>query len=371
MDKEVINQKQAILLMTTFIIGSTVVLGVGGEAKQDVWIAILLAMVMSCLIFIVYARIITLFPGKGLFDILDNLFGKILGRIISLLFIWYAFHLGALVIRNFTEFIHIVSLEETPQNFLALISVILVIWAIRAGVEVIGRWIAIFFPIMVITVIIHTLLTINLIEVKNLEPVLYYGLQPVFSSAFSAFAFPFAETVLFLTVLGNLRKNSSPYKVYFLSLLIGGSFILLIALRTIMVLGIANSSIQLFPSYRAIRLISVGNFIQRMEILIGMAYTLSGFIKCCICLYAVTKGIASIFNIEDYHKIVAPFGLLMALFSGIIYSSSMEMVEWATDLYKYYAIPFQIILPIIILITAEIKTRMAKKSANVPETESK
>ena len=102
--KEVINQKQATVMMSTFIIGSTAVLGVGSRAKQDVWIAFILAMVMVGIIFIVYGRILKLFPGKGLYEILESLFGKVMGKIISLLFIWYAFHLGALVIRNITEF---------------------------------------------------------------------------------------------------------------------------------------------------------------------------------------------------------------------------------------------------------------------------
>ncbi len=362
--KEVINQKQATVMMSTFIIGSTAVLGVGSRAKQDVWIAFILATVMAGIIFIVYGRILKLFPGKGLYEILESLFGKVMGKIISLLFIWYAFHLGALVIRNITEFMTTISLPETPICIIAFFVSLLVIWAVRGGIELIGRWISIFFPIMILFIFTITLLTSPIIDFKNLKPILYNGLQPVINTAFDVFAFPFAETILFITILGGLAKSGSSYKVYFLSLLIGGGIVTLIAVRNVLVLGAGDTSISYFASYSSTRLINIGNFLQRIEVTVSIVFITSAFIKCCVCLFAFASGVARIFNIKDYHRITAPLGLLMAIFSITIYKSTMEMFEWAANYYMYYAIPFQIILPVAIWITAEIKTRIAKNNAN-------
>ena len=47
----------------------------------------------------------------------------------------------------------------------------------------------------------------------------------------------------------------------------------------------------------------------------------------------------------------------MIYFSYIIYYNSMEMSYWAFKVYPYYALPFQVILPIIIWILAEIKVK--------------
>jgi len=55
-----------------------------------------------------------------------------------------------------------------------------------------------------------------------------------------------------------------------------------------------------------------------------------------------------------------PTGLLTASFSIIIYDNVMEMFEWANKIYRYYVVLFQVILPVIILIVAEIKTRIQK-----------
>lgn len=360
MGKEIITQKQGIVIMVTFILGSTLILGAGGEAKQDVWIALLVAMLMAVPVLSVYARLLSIFPGKGLYEILDNVFGKVLGKIVALPFIWFAFHLGSLVIRNFTEFIRIVSIPETPQYIIAIFMTLLCIWAVRAGIEVIGRWTSIILPVLIIVILAVTLLFAPLIDFKNYKPVLYDGLKPVLSSAFSVFTFPFAETVIFTMILNNLKKNCSSYKVYYWSLLIGGLIILLVSVRTLLALGVANVSILNFPSYASVRLINIGDFLQRVEVLVTMVFLFGGFVKVNMCLYAVSSGIAKLLNISNYRQIVAPTGLLMMTLSIIIYRNTMEMFEWASKIYKYYAIPFEVILPLIILIGAEIKVRSVR-----------
>ena len=84
--KEVISQKQAVVLISAFIIGSSAILGVGSTAKQDVWLAMIIAMAAASVMIAVYARVLKLFPGNGLYDILDLLFGKVMGRVLSLHF---------------------------------------------------------------------------------------------------------------------------------------------------------------------------------------------------------------------------------------------------------------------------------------------
>lgn len=360
MGKEIITQKQGIVMMSTFVLGSTLVLGAGGEAKHDVWIAILLAMLMAVPVYLVYSRLLSVFPGMGLYEILNKVFGKVLGKIVAIPFIWFAFHLGALVIRNFTEFIEIVSLLETPQYIIAIFMTVLCIWAARAGIEVIGRWTSIILPILIIVILAVTFLFANILEFGNLKPVLIDGFKPVLDSAFSVFAFPFAEAVIFTTILDKLRPKSSSYKVYYWSLLIGGGIILLISVRSLLALGAANIAILYFPSYASVRLINIGNFIQRIEVSVTMVFLFSGFVKISLCLYAASSGIAKVLNIQNYRWIVAPIGLLMMILSIIVYRDTMEMFDWANKTYKYYAFPFEVILPLLILIAAEIKVRLVK-----------
>ncbi|HEX9060342.1 MAG TPA: endospore germination permease [Clostridia bacterium] len=362
MDREIISNRQGICLVSMFIIGSSIVLGASGEAKQDIWISVIVGFVLYLPMIFIYSNLTTVFPGKDLFDIMHEVFGNIAGKILSLIFVWYFFHLGALVIRNFSEFVQIVSLIETPQFIIIIFFGLLCIWIVRSGIEVLSRWSAFTLPIVLFFVLGTVILSFTRMKLINITPTLYNGIRPVFSNAFSIFSFPFAETVIFTMVFNKLKQNNKSFKVFFFGSLIGGIVILLVMLRNILVLGINTASDLFFPSYIAVRTINIGNFLQRFEIVIAVNYIFTGFVKTSICLYAASKGVARILNIKKSNQIVAPIGFLMMNFACFIYSNTMEMFEWV-KVYPYYAIPFQIILPVIILIGAKIKLRICTKGA--------
>ena len=109
--------------------------------------------------------------------------------------------------------------------------------------------------------------------------------------------------------------------------------------------------------------------LQRIEITVSIVFIFSVFIKSSICLLVACKGIGKMFNLKDYRSIVIQTGLLMVYFSYIIYDNIIEMTYWALKVYPYYAFPMQVILPIIIWILAEIKSKKissAEKRKVVP-----
>jgi len=69
MVKEEITQKEAICLLVNFIMGSTLIMGIGTNAKNDAWLAGIFGLLMSIPVIVIYARIIQLFPGKNLYDL--------------------------------------------------------------------------------------------------------------------------------------------------------------------------------------------------------------------------------------------------------------------------------------------------------------
>jgi spore germination protein KB len=89
------------------------------------------------------------------------------------------------------------------------------------------------------------------------------------------------------------------------------------------------------------------------------------FIKDSICLLVACKGIAKLLDLEDYRSLVIQIGLLMVYFSYIVYDNSMMMRYWAFEVYPFYAFPFQVVLPILIWILAEIKNRKNKRSGKI------
>lgn len=362
MDKEKISNAQGIKIVILFLFGSTLVMGTGGEAERDMWIAIGITVILTIPIYLLYCRIHSLFPGKDLFEILEINFGKVIGKLISLPFIWFAFHLGALVIRNFGEFIVTVGLSETPRIIPMIMISLMCIWAVKAGIEVIGRCSDYFIVFVMALLILYSLLAIPIMDPQNIAPIMGKGFGNVLKGVPSSFAYPFGEVVTFLLVFSALKEEKSSYKVFIPALLIAGPIITFVALRNILIMGPLTLKTVYFPAYSAISRINVGNFLQRLEIGVTIVFLLCGFIKVCVCLLGATKGISRIMGFDDYRILVLPVGLLMTNLAHIVYKDIDEMFEWAFKVWQYYAIPFQVVLPLLIWVFIEIRVRMQNKN---------
>jgi spore germination protein KB len=231
----------------------------------------------------------------------------------------------------------------------------------KEGIEVLGRFSQ--FALIILALIIFTVVTFGIKEAKfdNLRPFLYNGFSPVLSSSFSVFSFPFAETVLFMAVLDFSKEKNHPFKIYYYGLAIGSFFVLFITIRNILVLGTDLINQVYFPSYAAVSLINIGDFLQRIEVTVAVVFLFAGFVKLSVCLLAAGRGVDYIFKIGNCRQIVAPIGLLMMVTSCILYQNIMEMMDFAFKVYRYYAFPFQVILPVIIWIGAEIKAKKSRK----------
>jgi spore germination protein KB len=63
MNHKKMNAKQAICMLTIFTLGSTLLYS-GGEINQDLWLSVLIGASLFVPVLLVYARLISLYPGK-------------------------------------------------------------------------------------------------------------------------------------------------------------------------------------------------------------------------------------------------------------------------------------------------------------------
>ncbi len=356
MKKEQITDKEGICILVLFLTGNTLVIGIATVARNNTWLAGIAGILMSLPTLAVYARILSIFPGKDLFEILEMSVGKIAGKIIALIYIWYSFHLGAIVLRNFGEFINTVTMPETPIIVPMFMLGLICIISVRLGIEVIGRACTYFLPVILLVIAGAVVLGLGDWNLDYLKPVMYHSFGAVMKGGFSAFSFPFTESVLLMGVFHTLKAKKSPYKVYFFGALFAGAIIVLLTIRNIAVLG-NMLCMYYFPSYIAVGRISIGDFLQRFEGTVAIVMLVGVFIKSSVCLFVASKGLARMFNLIDYKSIVIQLGLLMIFFSSIVYDNIMEMKYWAFKVYQYYAFPMEVILPLAIWVFAEVRSR--------------
>jgi len=360
MQKNYLSSKQAICTMILFVLGTSALISVNIDAEQDTWIAMIVSCAMSIPVILVYARVLSLFPEKNFYDIVEILIGKAGSKLIVLLITWYAIHLGAFVMSNFHLFISIVDLPNTPHFMILVPLLILAIYLAKSGLSTFGNWSIINLIIVSIVVIITAIACLKTADFSQLLPVFDHSISEICMSSYKIFTFPLAETVVFMSILGSVKSGTSPYRIYISGILLGTIILLLTILRNNISLGTQMLSSACFPSYTSTRVMSIGSFLTRIEGSISINFLLAGITKFTVCIFAASNGLAKLFGIKNPKMLIIPTCLLMLSVCCTSYTGIIEMFAFLNDSYYIYAIPFQLIIPLGIWIVAEIRTHRGK-----------
>lgn len=351
-----ISSRNAVFIIIVINISNNVILGFPPETGQDTWLAILGGMIGVLPLILMYARMNRLKPGQSLFDMAESAFGKWAGRVVSLVFSVYPFILCGLVMHTFSRFIDLTSLFKTPLIVITLLLFMAVLYLGKSSTHTISRLAMIIAIISVTMLILIVCLSMPIMDLKYLLPALANEPSDIAMTAVRVIFVPFGECVILLGLFGDLEARVNPYKVYSLGILVSGLFSITIFLRTCTVLGPEAMASIYFPNYRTASMISIGNFLQRIESVIAFVYILGSIVKAGVCLICAVRGIAKAFNLPSREAIAFPVGFAIVALSSVFYSNMLEIYQ-VVSLYMYFVFPFQILIPFAIWITLEVRAR--------------
>lgn len=360
--KELIPTRQGIALVALFTIGNSFIYGMAPHAGRDLWLSFLLAAVIALPLITIYARLHSLTYGQTLSEALTQLFGKWPSRAVALGYSLFAWRLACLVVGDLTSFVQTTSLTQTPQIVVAAGFIILALWIVKYGTEVLARWSSIMI-VIVVGIILGTLVLMwSEVSFEAFLPIMYDGFKPVILGAFQVLDFPLLEPVIFFWVLDALPEKKSSYKVFLIGSLMATSFLMIIATVSLSVLGADKYVSYYFPIFMATARIDVANFLTRMELVVGVTIALSGFLKIAVCVLVASKALAHALGFKDYRFLVTPVALSIVPGSQWFVQTIMGIVESATKIASPSDVFMQVVVPLLLWITAEI--RISKQGEN-------
>jgi len=356
MNKDAITEKQGVALIVLYSIGISSVLVTAIGAQNDLWISIILSTLIMIPMGLVYGKLSTIIPNKDIFDVIYLCWGKYIGRIIAIAYIWFLVNICMFALRDLGEFFRLTVGPETPMIFPMLVGMLVTIFGIKKGIKVLGR-IASFFLIPVsIFIILDNLFLLPEIKLNNLQPILYNGWMPVFKGIFNTISYPLGELVAFTGIFYTLSEKEAK-RAYVKGIVLSGIILLVSSAITLLVIGNTVARVYYFPAYVATSRITIGRFFQSVEVLLAFMLTLGGYSNFAVLFLCSAKGISSIFGIDDYRPITFPLGIFILNYSLFIADNTSEFYTFTRNVWPYYAIPFQIVLPIATLVIAKIKIK--------------
>lgn len=349
-----ISRFQFSMLMVGFIFGTSIIISPAQSAGHDGWIATLIGIMEALLIVWVFSTLANQFKDKTLVEINDLVYGRILGKGISLIFIWYLFHLSALVLTNFSRFLATEIYFTTPKTVLLIGIVAVCASTVGRGIEVLARCSVVLVSFVLLLIINDLGLAIPTMDINNLLPILDIPVEKLLWAAHGAATFPFAETVAFTMIFAFLNNRKGRYAPAATAILIGGLCLTLLVARNSLVLGPMQST-YVYQSYMAVQMIDIEDILSRLEVVVAVFFIFMVFVKVSVLLYGTALGLSQVFKLRSYRPLIIPVGILMIILSLTNVGSSLELYAFADKRYSIYAIPFELGIPLITLIVAKLR----------------
>ncbi|RBP93083.1 spore germination protein KB [Cytobacillus firmus] len=366
--KENISLSQLLTLLINFLLGSAIVVGVGGDAKKDAWIAIAAAIMIGFGIMLFYYFLISRVPGQNFFEIMEFGFKRPIAIIFSITYVVYFLYLACRVVRDFGELIASAILPSTPIEIISLTICLLMAYILYLGLEVLGRTSEIFTPylfgfLFLLTILLFASGNANLYEIK---PVLGDGLKPVLNALFpTLIVFPFGELIAFTLILPVVTNFKYCLRVSMLGVGIAGSLLLFAMFLMIVTLGADALQRSNFPMLSSAREVSIGNFIERIDALVVFIMMLGILVKGSVFMFAGLKGLEYTFRLP-YRYFSLPVAMIVSSFSILISVNFGDHWQEGLEIVPYFLhLPLQFGLPSLLLITVLWKRRKKKAKPGV------
>lgn len=361
MKQDSISNREMQYIIFSFSIGAYMLFSMGGPLKEDAWIATLIALIVAIPIMSMYGAIINFYPGKNIFQIIEDVFGKVFGKLLNIIVTMYSFLLATFILRDFIDFIKITSLPNTPTIVIMVCIGILNIYLLSTNMQVIVAWVKFFIRFILIFFILVSIILIPQMNIKNLFPIFNTGIKNILFQSYKLLTFPFTELFIFLTFFDCVRFDKKTKNVFTKALLIGGIIAVISVIINILLIGKQAYSSFYYGAYEAIKRIKIQGEFQRLEIVITIAFTILQFSEMIFCVLGAWKGVENIFSTDNKRYILNIITFSMILLSRSLSKSMLEAIKFNLNIWPIYGGIIQIALPILIFIIVFIKSKILLK----------
>ncbi|GIO36313.1 hypothetical protein J41TS12_11740 [Paenibacillus antibioticophila] len=359
---------QATVLRSGYIIAVT---------RQDSWAMAMTGFLFAIPIVAIYAALLRKFPGKNLVEISDNIFGTIIGKIVSAFYLFFFLSLAALNAHDLGSFVVRYLMPETPIAVVLLISLIGCAYALRKGIENL-MYLSICLSIIVAgAVAINSILVLNDMNPGFLKPFFQMDPMTYIQGTVTIGAVPMGEIIAFTMITPMLEKEKKVLKPLLFGLLLSAFSMAFAMLRDILTLGPLVSIVSL-PSFESIRYVTLADTLTRMESIYAVVLILLFLFKVCILLYAFILGLGHIlgrknqpqpnqehtnpsFNADQpssprsFPPLTLISTALVFFYSLIVFESAMENIDWGASTAPFFSLTYELLLPAVSLLVASLR----------------
>ncbi|NGM82767.1 endospore germination permease [Paenibacillus sp. 7124] len=351
-------------MVILFEIGSTPLFLLGADARQDSWLAMSVGAAAGFALLFLFLWIQRLMPELDLAGMLHFGFGRIAGTFFGAVYACYFSYQSMRNLRDFGELTSLTLLQSTPMSITMLVFVLVAIYAIWKGIEIIFRLPEILLPGLLFCYFLLIVLFILMrhVNLTRLTPVAENGLWPILQAALpEILSFPFGQMLVFLLLWPLWEKPGVPVKQTVWAYIGISVFLIFMNALNIAILGPDLAGSSYLPFLQSVRTLCNLRFIERLDILVTIMIYIGLFIKMLIWYYCAVETASGITKIPR-KWLIFPVGALIYGASFIERSFTQHVAIGLGPSTRIDTV-FQIFIPLILGLAAAVK----RQSRSAPD----
>lgn len=354
--KGIISTNQFVWILFS-VIACFVTLQVPGllifQAGRDAWLSVAGAWFLDVLLAIVYAYMGLRFPGQSTVQYSITIFGKYAGKIIGVMFPIFYILVASTLMRSLSGLIENFFLQRTPIIVTLGIGYLVIAYGVQKGIEAIARTCEVLGPLYLLSLVVMFVLLTPELKIHRLKPVLAQGPYPFLSGVPFILGF-FGVCIAMGMYIPICNKPENGFLAKFIAVTLGASMMGLLVCFSVGIFGAERAGNMINPGIHLARLVKIGTFFQRLEIVWFVISVAAGVMTSANLVWAFCLGISQAAGLSTYKPLVYPSVLISFVLSMTSFENTVELLNFALYSYMFIAIFVETGLEMLLFIAALI-----------------
>ncbi|SFS60574.1 endospore germination permease [Paenibacillus sp. BC26] len=334
-----------IVLLTYFAFGPSL-----KQAKQDIWIAYLLAGAGAVIGSYLMVKVSMAYPNQTMVQYIQIILGKWLGKVVALAYICFWLLIIMIMLRGTVDFIGTNLLYQTPALVIIVFEILLMLYFnLQGGITTIGRCSQVIGPLLFVAAFLPMMLNSTHMDYNQLLPVYNEGSKGIVNGAAIIFCF-IGETSIVMMVTAFVKESKSASSGVLSAVGFGTLWGCMMSVAVILLFGAVSAADMYHPHFMFMKSISILDFIQNFDLVITFFLQFGIMIKLASHLFISSYGIAQWMNFRNWKRVTWVLAFLILI--GMLTTSNLSF-EYLIQ--PWFFLLFNFALPVLVWIIHLVK----------------
>lgn len=324
-------------------------------AGPDGWLAYIIGGTLALGFAFVNGRLLIRFPGQTVFEFSKLLVGRWLAGIIGVVYVVFFLLAAGINLRYATSVIKVFLLDKTPQEFIAIIMLLAVVYLVRHGIGPLVRIQQLFVPVLLVILVSLLGLSFTKYTSGQFMPFMHKGVAPVLKGSLPVVqSFVGISTPLFLAAFLKQPKDAGRY--FFIGTLVPVVLVFIVVVAAYGVFGDKELTYLVYPTVMLAKAIEVpGAFVSRLESFFMAFWIIAAFNVISSTYFSATLALAQMAGLRTHlplTEVLLPIVLIIS-----ILPENMVIVEQWTGKMLLLGMAAAFLIPLLLLVVAWLRKK--------------